>query len=106
MPSSGAEKNLERHKSRIHGPFSLKEQDDHVGGEGRVLSRNQKECKRICEEIYRNKRFNAAQSIIQASPISLPVSLPIRFGLSSLCASNSPMLTSLMPKAPPSALVP
>ena len=57
-------------------------------------------------EIYRNKRFNAAQSIIQASPISLPVSLTIRFGLSSLCASNSPMLTSLMPKAPPSALVP
>ena len=40
-----------------------------------------------------------------ASPISSTASLPISSGLSSLCASSSPIVTNLMPKAPPSALV-
>src|SRR5271168_5628957 len=45
------------------------------------------------------------QNIFPASPISSTASLPISFGLSSLCASSSPLVTNLIPKAPPSALV-
>jgi hypothetical protein len=41
----------------------------------------------------------------QAWPISSTASLPMSSGLCSLCASSSPIVTSLMPKAPPSALV-
>src|SRR6266436_4202715 len=46
-----------------------------------------------------------AQNISPASPISSTASLPINSGLSSLCVSSSPIVTNLMPKAPPSALV-
>src|ERR1700682_4917438 len=46
-----------------------------------------------------------AQNISPASPISSTASLPISSGLFSLCASSSSKVTSLMPKAPPSALV-
>jgi hypothetical protein len=46
-----------------------------------------------------------AQTISPASPISSTASLPINSGLSSLCVSSSPIVTNLIPKAPPSALV-
>ena len=50
-------------------------------------------------QLFCSEHFPGLANIIDSS-------LPISSGLSSLCASNSPMLTSLMPKAPPSALVP
>jgi hypothetical protein len=40
-----------------------------------------------------------------ASPIFSTASLPINSGLSSLCVSSSPIVTNVIPKAPPSALV-
>src|ERR1700738_5021533 len=40
-----------------------------------------------------------------ASPTSSTASPPMNSGLCSLCASSSPIVTSLMPKAPHSALV-
>ena len=49
-------------------------------------------------QLFCSEHFPGLADIIDAS-------LPIRSGLSFLCASNSPILTSLMPKAPPSALV-
>jgi isopentenyl diphosphate isomerase/L-lactate dehydrogenase-like FMN-dependent dehydrogenase len=48
------------------------------------------------------------QQVAGRVPLLVPAgtaSLAISSGLSSLCASNSPILTNVMPKAPPSALV-
>src|SRR5271166_851987 len=62
-------------------------------------------CTSKCRSRPSDSSNSFAQNIFPASPISSTASLPIRSGLSSLCASNSPILTSLMPKAPPFALV-
>ena len=62
-------------------------------------------CTSTCHSRPSGSSSSFAQNISPASPISSTALLPISFGLSSLCASSSPLVTNLIPKALPSALV-
>src|SRR6266478_7372412 len=71
----------------------------------RLKLRPLESCTSTCHSRPSGSSSSFAQNISPASPISSTVSLPISFGLSSLCASSSPLVTNLIPKAPPSALL-
>ena len=61
---------------------------------------------RIDVPLSANRQFQLfCSEHFPASPISSTASLPISSGLSSLCASSSPIVTNFKPKAPRSALV-
>src|SRR5271165_6286954 len=71
----------------------------------RLKLRPLESCTSTCHSRPSGSSSSFAQNISPASPISSTALLPISFGLSSLCASSSPLVTNLIPKALPSALV-